>query len=364
MPRKAKGWRVWVERSGLNWRCRWMGRHGNDQKIFVFEDDAQEYRRAKRRDLERMDAGLPPLTAPLGAVTVAAWATTYLINAKQDKAPSTYKNFDYPAVDSFRAMHGKLALGALTDQHVRAWKAQLEEDYSGTTAAMYFRQIRAFLNAAIRAGHLTASPARHVPKPAEGRGGRALKDEELVALMHHAEPPLYRAGTFALNTCLRIDEVCRFDWAWVYELPSGVWMGRIPAELRKTRGKVKEDCLFPINPAAQAVMGPRRLAGRVFPWRPNTLQQQIVAARTAAELPDDITFHCFRHTAASRYLRETGHMEDLLKSRLWSDPRSLLRYVHVDEAMLWRRFAAVKYPRIAPIGPPKRIRRPPASGAA
>ncbi len=341
-PRKSKGWTVYPEPSGDNWRCRWEGKYGTGQQVFsgyTAKDDALELVLAKRQDFARLDAGLPVKLRPSSAVTVADFAAKYLKQSKKEKSARTYRNFDKPAVEPFVDLHGGLAVAALTDEHVRAAKEVIEARYNGTTASMYFRALRTFLNAAVKSGHLTKSPALHVPRPAEGPGGRAMKDEELTALLSVAETILYRTGNFSLQTMLRIDEVCRFDWSWVWTLPGDKWLGKIPAEVRKTRGKIKEDCIFAINAQARNVMGKRQLSGRVFPWTPTTIQHQFVRARVAAKLPDDLSFHSFRHTGASKYLANGGHMEDLLKSRQWNDARSLLRYVHIDPAVLWARYA-------------------------
>lgn len=348
MGRTPKGWKVWNERGGKAYRCRWTGVYGTGQKVFNYKEDARELVRAKRQDFQRMDAGLPQALRITNALSVGEYAGAYLENSKREKSARTYRHFDRPAVHSFSALHGNLALAALTEEHIRSWKFAIEKKYNGTSSSMYFRAVRAFLNAAVRAGHLSKSPAKHVSRPAEGPGGRALLDDEIIRLMAKAEPPLLKTGVFSLNTMLRIGEVLMFDWSWVSILPGGDWIGRIPAELRKTRGKIKEDCVFPINEAAREVMGPQKSSGRVFLWSAPTIQHLIVRARTDANLPDDISFHCFRHTGASRYLRDGGHMEDLLKSRLWNDYRSLLRYVHVDMKTLSEHFGAIKYPSLAP----------------
>ena len=349
-----KGWKVWVEPSGDISRCRWSGIYGTGQKVFTYKADAHEFAKAKRQDFQRMGAGLPPALRISDAITVAAYAKTYLLNSEREKAPRTFNNFDKPAVESFVGLCGPLALPALTEDHIREWKFSVGKEYGGTTASMRFAALRTFLNAAVKAGHLAKSPAKHVSRPAEGKGGRALTDAEIFALLEGAPEPLRGAGLFALNTMLRIDEVCKLDWSWIHRLPSGDWIGRIPAQLRKTRGKVKEDCIFPINKAARAAMGPRNDDGRVFPHPPVTIQHQLVKRREKMKLPDDITFHCFRHSGASRYLKAGGHMEDLLKARLWTDPRSLLRYVHVDEQTLFNRFSRIQLP-IRPLN----LKKPP-----
>ncbi len=347
-PRSSRGWKVWVEPSGDGrYRCRWRGKHGTGQQTFVLKPDAKDMRDSKRRDLELMDAGLPlPKKAP-AAITLGQGVEEYLLYSKKEKAPRTYRNFDKPAVDGFRdALGAGRLLDSLTPSDIQAWKHRMAE---GTTASMTFRSVATFLNYMVKMKRLAESPAKGLAKPQESGGGRALTDDELKALLQAAPEQLYRSGVFSMNTMLRIGEVVSFRKEWVSEIGGGL-MGRLPWQMRKTRGKVKKDCVFPINPQAAAMMAPGK-EGLAFPWQAVTLQHQMVKVKRKTGLPADITFHCFRHTGASRYLDQDGHMEDLLKSGLWKDPRSLLRYVHVNPVTLYKRFAAMKYPEVAPTWP-------------
>ena len=363
-PRKARGWKVWVERGGENWRCRWSGKFGTGQEVFVRRDDALEFAKEKRRDFERMDVGLPPAERLNTAITVLERWNQYSKTKSRDN-PETFRRFDTPALSPFVEKHGAIALAAITEDNIQDYKHWLEDNYSGDAPLMYFRQVCAFFNAAVRSGDITKSPAKSVKKPLSGGGGgRPLLDSEIERLFANAYEGLYRTGTFSLNTFLRINEICILDWRWVWDIDirdaagkiigSGT-MGRIPAELRKTRAKTVYDCVFPINAAAREMMGPRKASGRVFPWSIPTIQHQMTAARKKGGLPDDITFHCFRHTAADRYLGQEGpdggHMEDLLKTHIWEDPRSLLRYVRPSHQVLYRRFSASQFPVPAPNWP-------------
>ena len=354
-PRRRRGWKVWVEPSGPNWRARWTGTHGTGQNSFLYKKDADLLASDKRQDFQRADASLPPLErlqAPKAALTVGQAADGYLAASKSEKAPRTYRNFDLPAITSLRAfLSDSKPLRDVRPADVQAWKVTLPDT---TTASMHFRQAVAFFNHWVRMEELERSPARGIKKPPIKGGGRPLADDELTKLMAAAPELLQRAGTFSINTMTRIEEVCTFRWEWVTVLPSGRWLGRIPWQIRKGRRKIQEDCVFGINRRARAAMGDRQLQGAVFATRPTVLQHQITRVRRAAGLADDITFHCFRHTGASRYLENGGHLEDLLKSRIWADIRSLLRYVRVPPEVLARRFENLKTPPLGPYLAPKK----------
>lgn len=359
MPR---GWTVYAEKRGRRWRVRWTGKHGDGAQSFLYKVDAAALAEARRRDFERVDAGLPPLAPAPAIVTVGALAEAYLKHARSAKDANTVANFDEPAVASFRAFVGDARrLDAVTPHDAEAWKHRLADGGLGpTTVRMRYQQGAAMFNWAVRMDYLPRSPFARVPKPRATAEGRELTAAEIRALMAEAHPTLHRCAVFALNTMLRIGEVVAFDWSWVVdELAEGDWLARVPGPVRK-RGR---ECWLILNPAARAAMGPRQPAGRVFPYKARRIQELLQEAREAAELPDDVVFHGFRHTAASAYLRAGGHLEDLLKMGLWKDLRSVMRYVHVRPETVAPRFRALSYSLPAPKskkpGGPGRPRRLP-----
>ena len=357
MPRRQRGWKVRLEPAGKNFRIRWRGKYGTGQRVFVFKADAREFAQGKRSTFQRIDAGLALPEKPARYLTIGTYAGEYLEYSKKEKSARTHNNFDRPAVASLRKFFGDHT--SLTDvrrSDFERCKLSLPQNTPSqrTTAAMTVSAGATFFNYARDLEYITKSPARGVKKPVAGPGGRALKETEIWALLDGAPEAIYRTGVFSLNTYLRIEEVSMFDWSWTFEIPRYGLFGRIPKEVRKNARSAEKDCVFPINDAARAVMGQARQSGRVFPWSPVTIQHQVTAQRRDKNLPEDVTFHCFRHTGATNYLRNGGHMEDLLEesgSGLWKDPRSLLKYIHVSPETLAPRFALVKYQVPAPSWP-------------
>ncbi len=357
MARRSRGWKVSVEPAGENWRCRWRGTYGNGQEIFVSKQDARDLAEKKRANFQRIAAGLELLPEPAPFRTVGAFAEEYLRYSKLEKSARTHRNFDAPAVASLRAFFKDgTPLPDVTRADFERWKHSLPQTTPAqrTTAAMAVRQGAAFFNYAERLDYIKKSPARGTKKPVGGDGGRELTKAELDALFGAAPEALYRTGIFSLNTYLRIEEVTLFDWSWVFEIPGHGLFGAIPKKLRKNARTAKRDLVFAINEAARAVMGERRPSGRVFPWKPSTIQHQMTATRRAKGLKDDVTFHCLRHTGATGYLANGGHLEDLLEESgtgHWKDARSLLQYIHVKPETFGPRFAAVRFAVPAPNWP-------------
>lgn len=287
---------------------------------------------------------------------VMTWDTFFASHesARKKTVPETWDRFDRHALSSFTEAGGARGkfLQAISKPDVEAWVSALmdgdeDEAYSPTTVRMWFRCLRTAFNSAIASGLMKTNPCHGVSLPNESGGGRALRDAELVAIFDKARPELLRAGQWALNTGPRIGEVVALDWSMVEDGPGGSWFARIPAHLRKARQKVKKDCRFPINVAARAWMGPRRASGLVFPYSDQLLQHQFAAARSEAGIPR-ASFHWLRHTFATRYLANGGRMEDLLETKLWADYRSLLRYVHLDDETLVKRFEMIILPPPSP----------------
>ncbi|MHB2027006.1 MAG: tyrosine-type recombinase/integrase [Elusimicrobiota bacterium] len=299
------------------------------------------------------------------------FAESYLKHSEDSKSRRTYLQFDKPAVDAFTKKAKGFPLASITTEMIVDWLIGLrKEGYNDTSRKMMFGALSTAFNYAVKTKLMGENPMRHATRPTSEESGRELTDAEIAKLFQKGSHKLWRTGTFSVNTGLRISEVTGsrgLDWANVEvaavagrppmplaqaleKLPlkqvhAAFWFGRIPAQLRKTRRKVKKDCRFPINKEAKAVMGNPKAAGKVFPYAPYTVQHDLIAARKKGKLPEDIHFHCFRHTFATRYLARGGHIEDLLETKLWSTYDALLRYVHVKDDILARRFGQMALPR-------------------
>jgi len=306
----------------------------------------------KARVLERLWAGDLEAVKKKRTITWDEFAELYLQYSKAHKAKRTFEQFDRPAVEAFSLVATGHPLSAISPVMIAKWSMTMPGNQ--TTRSMMFSAVRAAFGYALRLELIKSNPAKAVPKPHSDETGRALTDDEISRLFAESSEWLIRTGTFSLNTGLRIGEIVG---------PRGiVWENYndgfivVPARQRKTKRKVKKDLRVPVNVQALAAMGEPRKSGRVFYSQPTAIQHGIIAARQKAGLPDDITFHCFRHTFATRYLKNGGHIEDLLETRLWASYDALLRYVHVDDETLTKRFAILEYP---PTLPPKRKGRRP-----
>lgn len=272
--------------------------------------------------------------------------------------PGTWDRFDKHALASFGIV-GKAKgcfLRDINKEMVDAWVlAMMKDGYGHTTVDMRLRSITTFFNDAKARELVSKNPCEDVSSPGESEGGRALREHEVTAIFSIAPPELWRAGLWDLNCGPRLGEVVLFDWSMVEDEKvhgAPVWFGRIPSHLRKARQKVKKDCRFPINETAMELMGTRQRSGIVFPYPRSTLQHQFTDTRTKAGV-EGASFHWLRHTFATRFLARGGHIEDLLETKLWADYKSLLRYVHLDDETLLRRFQGAAQPIIPPLSPRK-----------
>ena len=301
----------------------------------------------KARVLERLWAGDLEAVKVRRKITWDEFSELYLQYSKAHKAKRTFEQFDRPAIYAFSSVASGFQLSAITPEMVAKWS--MNTPGNPTTKAMKFSCLRAAFSYAVRLELIRVNPARNVPKPHSDETGRDLSDDEISRLLAEAPESVINTAIFSLNTGFRIGEITG---------PKGVrWENfkdgfiRVPARQRKTKRTVKKDLRAPVNEQALSVMGEPKKEGLIFNHDTRIIQHGIIAARERAGLPDDITFHSFRHTFATRYLKNGGHIEDLLEARLWASYSALLRYVHVDDETLSKRFAALRYP---PTLPPKR----------
>lgn len=85
--------------------------------------------------------------------------------------------------------------------------------------------------------------------------------DEQRALFQNLAPHQERMALFAVNTGLRDQEICGFEWAWewktdIKELAGRVWV--IPGEVRKAEIGEEEDRIVVLNDIAKSVVDSQR----------------------------------------------------------------------------------------------------------
>lgn len=349
MPRVKRPWKVWVERCGKNWRCRWEGVHGQGQQPFVFKDDAKELALFKKRDLQRQDAGLPPLHNPKAkGPDFAAFKEKYLAWLLQRRAAGTHRNARFalnlwlefasgrPVFPVTIREKEKTKVG-MTVAEFSDWlmirTARRLPGHRANGTRIVLRHFKAACRWAFREGIIDYDPFLFFEMPAAVAVGRVLNPGDLVEILRDLPDLPRRAVYFTLNTGFRVSEVTRADWRH-HEIATEMREGK-PLEVRyltvvksKTRrNKPQETKTQQLHANAIAVMGEPKESGLIFDVKPAWLQRRL--RRSYLKLGvRRVRWHDLRHTWATNFMEEIRDLKALMDAGGWATHDAAMVYQH------------------------------------
>lgn len=345
MPRKAKGWACWAEESGdKGWRARWTGVYGTGQQTFLYKADADELVEQKRREFQRLDAGLPPLPRAVGvkgAAEFLAFKADYIRWLESRRAAGTvrnvrrafqlYEEFAGPTFPTIRRKGQPLEPGK-TIGDFSDWLIGPERQVKRTNnghrhngAGVSLRHLKAAMRWGYREGHLDGDPFLNFEFPAAVEVARYLKTPEVVAILKGMRLDARCAAYFTLHTGLRISEVLRLDWADV-EVRGGKWYLTVEKS-KSRRAKVGETKTQAIHPNARVVMGPVKPAGRVFTVRRRKLNEEIFETAKRLGL-GRVRWHDLRHTWATDLMDDVRNIKAVMLAGGWVTDKAAMVYQH------------------------------------
>lgn len=219
------------------------------------------------------------------------------------------------------------------------WKTARKRAGKGKAPATVNRELdvlKAMLNKAVPK-YLERSPLGSV------RRFRVVESEPRV-LTTEEEDRIFKIATdeerawltLALDTLLRLSNVVHLKWAQVK------WSQKVIIPLN---AKVSHDAV-PITPRLKLALEQLPREGDyVFPSYhngkgPTAAKNEMIRAFDAlcqkARIPHGrenggVTFHCLRHTGATRALQKGASVRTVMKLGGWKDERSVIRYTHASD---------------------------------
>jgi integrase len=161
--------------------------------------------------------------------------------------------------------------------------------------------IRALFAFAMTRGTVSSDPTKGITKLAGGSGYLRWTDDEIARFRACAEPMMRLALEMGLYTGQRLSDVIRLTWS-NYD----------GTRIRLRQQKTGTSLSIPVHPELKTILDNAvRLGimilttktGRAF--HPRVFSRDFLVARREAGLPDGLSFHGLRHTAAAR-LAELG----------------------------------------------------------
>lgn len=301
---------------------------------------AEEIWRAAMTDRARARHDLPPIEKPEvpGFTAFSTWYEEQYTKKKRGKEREVY------ALRRLRAHFKETPIDAITAaseaEYITARLTATPKPAKPRTANREISVLRAMMTAAVKAGHLTASPLKgeKLLRTTKHRK-RVLTQEEEDRLLRELEPADQALYVIAVDTLMRLSNVLNLRWSddrgtYLDLEDSKTGAYQVPLS---TRARKALDSL-PKAPNAVFVFPHRRVAKKDRDRR-STIRLMLKAACSRANLPygravSGITFHtATRASGATRMLRASIDPRTVQQVGNWASLRQMEDYLETDRTL-------------------------------
>ena len=262
----------------------------------------------------------------------------YLYNQKEVKQIKSYGRSEQ-AISHFSKLFGTKRLNEISTSDIDIYKQRrLSEGIKMNTIVRDLVVIRHLFNYAYsRKKFFGRNPLSESGLPqVNDKKKRVLTIQEQDLLLKQSSPDLRFIITFALNTCMRRDEVLFLDWEWVYLKERYI-------NLPHTHSKSKKSRKVPINNVVRKILLEKKLQrdGYEYVFKLSDtnagartwLQREFRMACKKAGI-EGLRFHDLRHTAATRLVEANIPLHAVAELLGHSSIRMTERYSHPQESVL------------------------------
>lgn len=270
--------------------------------------------------------------------TVNEISPEYLHYQKEVKQIRSYMRSEQ-AVSHFSKLFGTKKLNEISASDIDIYKQRrLEDGIKINTIVRDLVVIRHLFNYAYsRKIFFGRNPVSESGLPqVNDKKERVLTVSEQDLLLKHSSPELELIITFALNTCMRRDELLFLDWDWV-DLKEGF------INLPHTHSKSKKSRKVPINNVIRKILLEKKLQSDGHEYVFNLsdtksgsrtwLQREFRNACKKAGI-EGLRFHDLRHTAATRLVEANIPLHAVAELLGHSSIRMTERYSHPQESVI------------------------------
>ncbi len=312
------------KRGDFQWEAR-VRKRGQPVQCKTFTTRAKAESWSKQIESE-MDRGVFVSRAEAENTTLAEALDRYVREVLPTKKSA--RSAAYHAHNVRKAL-GTLSLSAITSSALAKYRdRQLAEGYAAQTVKHDLSLVSRVLNICIKEWGIAlpaGNPVAQVKMPSlpPGRDRRLVDDElpRLLAAAHACGGELGSLITWAIETAMRRGEIAAMRWD---HLDRRARVLLIPETKTGTPRRV------PLSTAALAVLDglPRRLDGRVWGMRPDSISQAFERVCKAAGI-EGLTFHDLRHEATSRLFEKGLGLMEVASITGHKTMQMLKRYTHL-----------------------------------
>lgn len=237
------------------------------------------------------------------------------VSAKKRGSSREYTRINY----LIERMNTEIPLSKVDKSLLIEWREYRLENVSSSTVRREMQVLGAFFTWTVEIKlYLSKSPMKGIVlPPANPHREKIISAEEIEILLPFLNEELKSIFLLALETGMRLSEICELEW-------DRVKLDKHFVYLRETKnGRARE---VPCSvTACEIIRGRIGIdAKRVFSYSAKYASSDFMKARIKAEL-FEFTFHDTRHTAATRIAQKLPLL-DLCKMFGWVDPKRAMIY--------------------------------------
>lgn len=303
------------------WHCQ-IRRKGHQPQTSTFSTRADAEAWARGIESE-MDRGVFRSTAEAERTTLEQVLDRYereVLPTKKGQAA------DKSRIKTLKARLGTIKLAALTSASVASFRDDRLKEVSEQSVIHEITLLNRVLKAAVidwgivlPAGLPTTLVRK--PKKPQGRDRRPTPEEIDILLAASESAELRGIVLLAVETAMRRGEITKLKWDLV-DIKKRT--------LRLLDTKNGDDRTIPLSSRAIKILGnlPRRLDGRIFSMRPESISQAFERACKRACIKN-LRFHDLRHEAASRLFEKGLNPMEVASITGHKTLQMLKRYTHL-----------------------------------
>ncbi|WP_044557262.1 tyrosine-type recombinase/integrase [Halobacteriovorax marinus] len=276
---------------------------------------------------------------------VATWFETQVKGRKAKKTQQAYvsdlRNHILPIL-------GEIQLKHIRYQHARLLENSIiETGKSARTVNKVMMEFKTILNDAVKLEYLLKSPVRGYPELQEEPRHLTFwsKEEIRVFIDFNKANPLLDLYIVALNTGLRLGEICGLCWDRVDFTTNNLVINRsLTRDGIRNTTKTHRGRYVPMNTIVRDILQKRlrtRISKFVFSTQTgkplpydHVTQRHFKKSQREAGLENIIRFHDLRHTFASHFMMNGGNIYTLQKLLGHTDIKTTMIYAHLDQDFL------------------------------
>jgi integrase len=212
---------------------------------------------------------------------------------------------------------------------------------SQSSAALYYRTIKAALTKAVTWDYLTSNPLKRIKAPKVVKSIPVfISEAELIEILNHTPSQLMKnIFTFAFYTGMRLGEILNMHWDWIDKNQNLI----IVKNSESFTTKSKKERIIPIHQNVKKILDQQVInTARNYVFNNsavNTINAEYVSkqfkkALRSAKLNDDIHFHSLRHSFASNLVQRGVNLYVVKELLGHEDIKTTQVYSHLTQSSL------------------------------